>query len=71
MFKLILVLLISITPALAQKKVCFTIDDLPVVSYSISDSVFQREITTNLLNKLATHKVPAIGFVNEFKLYAE
>jgi peptidoglycan/xylan/chitin deacetylase (PgdA/CDA1 family) len=70
MFKLILAVLICVTPALAQKKVCFTIDDLPVVSYSISDSAFQREITTNLLNKLAEHKVPAIGFVNEFKLYS-
>lgn len=70
MFKLILALLICVTPALAQKKVCFTIDDLPVVSYRISDSTFQREITTNLLNKLAEHKVPAIGFVNEFKLYS-
>lgn len=71
MFKLILALLICVTSALAQKKVCFTIDDLPVVSYSISDSAFQRELTTNLLNKLTEHKVPAIGFVNEFKLYAD
>jgi peptidoglycan/xylan/chitin deacetylase (PgdA/CDA1 family) len=70
MFKLILAVLICVTPALAQKKVCFTIDDLPVVSYSISDSAFQRELTTNLLNKLTAHKIPAIGFVNEFKLYS-
>lgn len=70
MFKLILALLVWFTPTFAQKKVCFTIDDLPVVSYSIADSTFQRELTTNLLNKLVAHKVPAIGFVNEFKLYS-
>ncbi|MBX2916115.1 MAG: polysaccharide deacetylase family protein [Cyclobacteriaceae bacterium] len=69
MFKLILAVLICVTPALAQKKVCFTIDDLPVVSYSISDSVFQRTLTNDLLNKLSEHQIPAIGFVNEFKLY--
>jgi peptidoglycan/xylan/chitin deacetylase (PgdA/CDA1 family) len=71
MLKLILAALICVTPALAQKKVCFTIDDLPVVSYSISDSAFQRSITTDLLNKLSEHQIPAIGFVNEFKLYAD
>jgi len=71
MFKLILALVVCVTPSFAQKKVCFTIDDLPVVSYSISDSAFQREITTNLLNKLTEHKVPAIGFVNEFKLFTD
>lgn len=71
MFKLILALVVCVTPSFAQKKVCFTTDDLPVVSYSISDSAFQREITTNLLNKLTEHKVPAIGFVNEFKLFTD
>lgn len=70
MLKIIFAILICIVPTFAQKKVCFTIDDLPVVSYSISDSTFQREITKNLLNKLTEHKVPAIGFVNEFKLYS-
>jgi len=71
MIKVALFLLISTIPSLAQKKVCFTIDDLPVVSYSISDSAFQRALTTDLLNKLSEHQIPAIGFVNEFKLYTD
>jgi hypothetical protein len=54
-----------------RRRFVFTIDDLPVVSYSISDSAFQRSITTDLLNKLSEHQIPAIGFVNEFKLYAD
>lgn len=71
MIKIALLLLICAIPAFAQKKVCFTIDDLPLVSYSISDSAFQRTLTTDLLNKLTEHQIPAIGFVNEFKLYSD
>jgi peptidoglycan/xylan/chitin deacetylase (PgdA/CDA1 family) len=54
-----------------QKKVCFSIDDLPVVSYGISDSAYQTALFHKLVFSLHTNKVPAIGFVNESKLYNE
>ncbi|MCD9186256.1 MAG: polysaccharide deacetylase family protein [Pyrinomonadaceae bacterium] len=55
----------------AQKKerfIAVTIDDLPVVSPR-TDLKTRREITKNLLEKVTKAKVPAIGFVNEAKLY--
>jgi peptidoglycan/xylan/chitin deacetylase (PgdA/CDA1 family) len=46
-----------------------TIDDLPVVS-TRKDLKNRQEITRKLLNHIRKAKVPAIGFVNENKLYA-
>jgi hypothetical protein len=31
-----------------QKQVCFSIDDLPVVSYGMNDTSFQKDITNKL-----------------------
>lgn len=45
-----------------------TVDDLPVAPPSRHDLEQQRAITTELLEVLASHRVPAIGFVNEAKL---
>ena len=56
----------------AQKKqVCFSFDDLPVVSYGIADTVFQKELIDNLISGIKKNAIPAIGFVNEKKLYNE
>lgn len=56
--------------AFAQKKqVCFTYDDLPVVSYGMNDSSFQKALTAKLIGSLKSNNIPAIGFVNETKLY--
>jgi len=56
----------------AQKKqVCFSIDDLPVVNYGISDTIVLKEIMSNLTASLTRNKIPAIGFVNEVKLYPD
>jgi len=52
-----------------QKQVCFSFDDLPVVSYGITDTVFQEKLVNQLANSLNNNKIPAIGFVNESKLY--
>lgn len=52
-----------------QKQVCFSFDDLPVVSYGINDSTYQKQLFSRIVSALATNKVPAIGFVNERKLY--
>jgi peptidoglycan/xylan/chitin deacetylase (PgdA/CDA1 family) len=52
-----------------QKQVCFSIDDLPVVSYGMNDTCFQRGITDRLIASFLRYRIPAIGFVNEKKLY--
>jgi peptidoglycan/xylan/chitin deacetylase (PgdA/CDA1 family) len=64
--------LFSALTVLAQKPMRFmavTIDDLPVVS-TRKDLKNRQEITRKLLNHIRKAKVPAIGFVNENKLYA-
>ncbi len=52
-----------------KKYVCFSFDDLPVVSYGISDTTFQKDLIKNLTSSLKRNRIPAIGFVNEKKLY--
>jgi peptidoglycan/xylan/chitin deacetylase (PgdA/CDA1 family) len=52
-----------------SKQVCFTIDDLPVVSYGLTDTVFLKNLTDHLILALTKNQIPAIGFVNERKLY--
>ncbi|MEP7142961.1 MAG: polysaccharide deacetylase family protein [Ferruginibacter sp.] len=52
-----------------KNQVCFTIDDLPVVGLSSRSNESQRTVVKKLLLALKKHKIPAIGFVNEFKLY--
>lgn len=53
-----------------QNQICFTIDDLPVVNYGVSDTIFQQRIMSNLIVSLTKHSIPAIGFVNEKKMYS-
>jgi len=52
-----------------HKQVCFSFDDLPVVSYGITDTVFQEKLVNNLVKSLNNNKIQAIGFVNESNLY--
>lgn len=58
----------SIKAQKSERFIAVTIDDLPVVSPR-TDLKTRREITKNLLAKVTKAKVPAIGFVNEAKLY--
>lgn len=51
------------------KKVCISIDDLPTVTYGITDSTFLQNLTEKLIRSLKENHIPAIGFVNEIKLY--
>lgn len=53
----------------SQRTVAVTIDDLPVVT-TRADLKRRQEITRNLLGHIKKAKVPAIGFVNENKLYS-
>lgn len=52
-----------------QRFIAVTIDDLPVVS-TRGDLKTRQEITKKLLAHVTKAKVPAVGFVNENKLYA-
>ncbi|MEO9849529.1 MAG: polysaccharide deacetylase family protein [Reichenbachiella sp.] len=52
-----------------QKKLCITVDDLPVVSYGIHDSTFVFNLTRDLIQTFDEYQIPAIGYVNESKLY--
>ncbi len=51
-----------------QREVAVTIDDLPVVTRRPTPEVRQN-ITQRLVKALVENEVPAIGFVNESKLY--
>lgn len=67
----LVVLLVLNFSAIGQtkKKVCFSIDDLPVVSYGEKSPEFHFDLTEKLLHNLSLKKVQAIGFVNEGKLF--
>jgi peptidoglycan/xylan/chitin deacetylase (PgdA/CDA1 family) len=69
---LILIFLLSAVSVNAQKDrfVAVTIDDLPVVAKN-SDLQLRKEITRRLLGHIKKKMVPAIGFVNEGKLYRD
>ncbi len=68
---LILSITLTQTAGFAQpKQVCFTIDDLPVVSYGVNDTANLRDITNRITASCHRNKIPAIGFVNEGKLYS-
>jgi peptidoglycan/xylan/chitin deacetylase (PgdA/CDA1 family) len=67
------IFLLAAVPGIAQKStrtVAVTIDDLPVVS-TRHDLKNRQEITKKLLGHITKAKVPAIGFVNENKLYRD
>ena len=54
---------------LPDRQVAITIDDLPAGSANSMDAPTITEMTTKLLTTLRDEKVPAVGFVNEKKLY--
>lgn len=53
----------------AVRQVAVTFDDLPSGPVSNSDVATLRSMTERLLRSITVNKVPAIGFVNEGKLY--
>lgn len=63
-----LLLFLSVA-SMAQKKMCITVDDLPMVRYGVQDVGHESLITAGLLKAFKKHDVPAIGYVNESKLY--
>jgi peptidoglycan/xylan/chitin deacetylase (PgdA/CDA1 family) len=59
---------VKVSAQVSTRAVAVTIDDLPVVS-TRQDHKNRLEITRKLLAHLKKAKIPAIGFVNENKLY--
>lgn len=57
-------------PPQEARRIVLTYDDLPANSFRESDAAFGG-VTRDLLAGLMRHEVPAIGFVNERKLYVD
>jgi peptidoglycan/xylan/chitin deacetylase (PgdA/CDA1 family) len=55
---------------MAQKKVCITVDDLPVVGYGLDKPEEWSSVTERLISTFKSKGIPAIGYVNEGKLYS-
>ena len=55
----------------AARRVAITIDDLPTVSRNFRSDADRERITRQLVDAVVRHRVPAVGFVNEGKLYRE
>jgi peptidoglycan/xylan/chitin deacetylase (PgdA/CDA1 family) len=53
----------------SQRSIAITIDDLPAGTSNAMTGTEMVEMTTKLLATLKDQKVPAVGFVNEQKLY--
>ncbi|WP_420580366.1 polysaccharide deacetylase family protein [Reichenbachiella sp.] len=68
-FLLIIVSVYSANLSAQHKKVNVSVDDLTVVSYGIMDTAFTYEITRDLIATFERFDIPAIGFVNESKVY--
>lgn len=71
---LIFILFITVCRSVSgqEKKVCLTIDDLPVVIYDGQRSgVGAETLTSDIVDFLTVRKIPAVGFVNEKKLIRE
>ncbi len=70
MHKLLLTLLLTTTLAQAQTRtISLTVDDLPAMSAMALSSTDITALNTKLLATLKREKIPAIGFVNEERLY--
>jgi peptidoglycan/xylan/chitin deacetylase (PgdA/CDA1 family) len=59
----------SSSAAAPGRRVAITIDDLPVVSRNFTSAAEHERITSTLVGALVRQRVPALGFVNEGKLY--
>ncbi len=57
--------------ALSQvnRKICISVDDLPLIKYGVKEVDHEWAITNGLIEAFEKHEVPAIGFVNAGKLY--
>ncbi len=70
-FVLVVVLAVVAPGQPEDRRIVFTIDDLPTASVLGDDLPRAQRTTAALLDALIRQKVPAIGFVNERKLMAD
>jgi peptidoglycan/xylan/chitin deacetylase (PgdA/CDA1 family) len=61
--------LISVSAAQTNRQVAITIDDLPAAASNFISAGEITDMTSKLLSTLRDQKVPAVGFVNEKKVY--
>jgi len=61
--------LISVSAAQTNRQVAITIDDLPAAASNFISAGEVTDMTSKLLTTLRDQKVPAVGFVNEKKVY--
>jgi len=61
----------SPTTAKPDRQVAITIDDLPAGAANLMPGAAITDMTAKLLTTLRDQKVPAVGFVNEKKLYKQ
>ncbi len=66
---IILLILVNQLTAGQRKQVSLSFDDLPYVSYSVTDTIALKNLFNKLVHTLKEYQIPAIGFVNEVKLY--
>lgn len=64
-----LLILFSFFSYSQTKEICITLDDLPAISYDFKDIDFQKGLVNKLITTFNEYQIPAIGFVNESKLY--
>jgi peptidoglycan/xylan/chitin deacetylase (PgdA/CDA1 family) len=55
----------------STREVVVTFDDLPVVSRNFTQPADRERITRQIVATISTHRIPAVGFVNEGKLYRD
>jgi len=56
-------------PAVPQRRIAVTIDDLPAGAANVMTAAEITAMTSRLLATLQQQKIPVVGFVNERKLY--
>jgi peptidoglycan/xylan/chitin deacetylase (PgdA/CDA1 family) len=71
LFIVLLLPLLAAAQMPAQPAVAITFDDLPYAAVPTDDDAALQRMTARLLHSLQTEQVPAVGFVNEAKLYRE
>ena len=55
--------------AQVNRKICISVDDLPLIRYGVKDDGHEWAITNGLLSAFKKHEVPAIGYVTTGGLF--
>jgi peptidoglycan/xylan/chitin deacetylase (PgdA/CDA1 family) len=71
LFFLLFLPLLAAAQTLSSAAVAITFDDVPFAAVPTEDTTVLQRMTAGLLQQLQSSRVPAVGFVNEAKLYRE